>query len=250
MDEGEKAFHAVKFKAALKLLLPLANTGNAKAEYMVGSMYGDGSDGVSQDTNKAVFWWHKAAIHGDARAQAKLGWAYESGVVVKQDYAAARKWYLKSAAQGNPRAEFYMGRKSKMPEEALSWYRKAAIQGDTEAIYRVGYHYEKGWGVEQNYIEAAKWYENAAQQNDMASQIALGRMYEDGLGVPKDLVQAYMWYFIPAQAGGTIIIMDGQYPDELLKRISSRMTPEQNAEGKARAAKWSKEAASHAYRYE
>ena len=38
---------------------------------------------------------------GNAVAQARLGWMYEKGEGVPQDYAQAAAWYLKAAEQGN-----------------------------------------------------------------------------------------------------------------------------------------------------
>ncbi len=59
-----------------------------------------------------------AADPTDAIAQFRVGYLYERGDGVPQDYKQAMRLYLLSAAQGNAVAEF-----------------------------RIGYLYEKGWGV-------------------------------------------------------------------------------------------------------
>lgn len=51
-------------------------------------------------------------------------------------------------------------------KEAVKWYRQAAEQGHTEAQYRLGYWYENGFNVSQDYQEALKWYQKAAAQGD------------------------------------------------------------------------------------
>ena len=42
----------------------------------------------------------KLANNGDAKAQSDLGWMYETGNGVSQDYIKAVEWYLKAARQG------------------------------------------------------------------------------------------------------------------------------------------------------
>ena len=65
---------------------------------------------------------------------------YEMGEGVPQDYQEAAKWYLKAAAQGNTRAQFFVGRLYEkgqgVPQSdvtALSFYTLAAVNGDSRA---------------------------------------------------------------------------------------------------------------------
>lgn len=48
--------------------------------------------------------------------------------------------------------------------EAVRWYRKAAEQGFAEAQYNLGFMYEKGMGVPQDYVQAHKWFNLAASR--------------------------------------------------------------------------------------
>ena len=57
----------------------------------------------------AVKWYRKAAEQGDAYAQGQLGWMYDSGQGIAQDYAEAVKWYHKAAEQGNAFAQRNLG---------------------------------------------------------------------------------------------------------------------------------------------
>ena len=71
------------------------------------------------------------------------------------------------------------------PEE-FQLYKDAAKAGDVDAQYNVGYCYENGEGVEQNYSEAAKWYRKAAEQGLSAAQHGLGFLYAYGQGVKEN----------------------------------------------------------------
>ena len=58
----------------------------------------------------------------------------------------------------------------------------------------VGYCYEEGVGVEQDYAKAAECYELATKSNSGMAWYDLGWMYEDGLGVEQDLGKALECY--------------------------------------------------------
>ena len=49
----------------------LANQGDAKAQYSLGSIYDEG-DGVPEDNARAIMWYTKAANQGDEDAQYNL----------------------------------------------------------------------------------------------------------------------------------------------------------------------------------
>lgn len=74
-----------------------------------------------------------AALRGNARAQAQLGFMYENGFGVPQNYAAA-----------------------------ANLYQNAAAQGDAFAQSRLGLSYDKGHGVPQDVILSYKWLDLAA----------------------------------------------------------------------------------------
>ena len=49
------------------------------------------------DVVKAVEWWQKSAVQGDADALYKLGMCYENGKDIEKSMAEAISWYTKSA---------------------------------------------------------------------------------------------------------------------------------------------------------
>ena len=96
------------------------------------------------DFAKALREWRPLAEQGDARAQYYLGLLYENGDGVPQDYEKAREWYEKSAAQGEANAQFYLGLLSAFGQggpldlaQAHMWYSLAAGKGHVgAAVYR------------------------------------------------------------------------------------------------------------------
>jgi hypothetical protein len=63
---------------------------------------------------------------------------------------------------------------------------------------RLGFIYEYGEGVPQNYAEAATWFRLAADQGHVVAQGVRGGLYFSGRGVLKDYVVAYMWLSLSA----------------------------------------------------
>ena len=120
LEDAVAAYKRGDYATALRLWRPLAEQGNAQAQYNIGIMYESGK-GVPQDYAEAVKWFRLAAEQGDADAQYNLGVMYGKGQGVPQDYA-----------------------------EAVKWFRLAADQGDADAQYNLGVMYGKGQGVPQD----------------------------------------------------------------------------------------------------
>jgi hypothetical protein len=99
-QDGWDAYTRKDYSTALKEWQPLAEQGDAQAQYYLGVLYFKG-EGVPQDYGQAREWWLKAAAQGHAIAQFNLGRLYEKGEGVPQDYAKAWEWYLKAAAPGD-----------------------------------------------------------------------------------------------------------------------------------------------------
>lgn len=77
---------------------------------------------------------------------------------------------------------------------ALNVWRARAEAGDAEAQHYVGEIYEKGLGIDPDFIEAARWYRLAAEQGYSRSMVNLAYFYEQGLGVEQDVAAAINWY--------------------------------------------------------
>lgn len=80
------------------------------------------------------------------------------------------------------------------------WYRPPAVRhverayaGDRRAQAYLGYLYDKGHGVPQNFRTAAYWYHCAAAAGEPHAQFLLGLAHDRGRGVRMDFVLAYAW---------------------------------------------------------
>jgi uncharacterized protein len=87
---------------------------------------------------------------------------------------------------------------------AFNEWKPLAQQGDASAQYNLGFMYDNGQGVPQDYREAVKWYRLAAEQVNSSAQTNLGWMYENGRGVPQDNILAHMWYSLGAVNGNEL----------------------------------------------
>jgi len=102
-QEGIDAYIKGNYAAALGNFKPLAEQGNAQAQFSIGVMYRQGQ-GVAQDDKQAVDWWSKASEQGHVEAQDNLGLRYARGQGVAQDLVQADKWFTIAAAAGNETA--------------------------------------------------------------------------------------------------------------------------------------------------
>ncbi|MGR4001193.1 MAG: sel1 repeat family protein, partial [Alphaproteobacteria bacterium] len=89
-------------ESVLRELRPLAEEGDAEAQYELGRMYQLGW-GVEQDGSVAEKWYLRAAEQGHDEAQFELGALYESGWLwgIPDDHEAAVEWYRRAAEGGN-----------------------------------------------------------------------------------------------------------------------------------------------------
>ena len=99
-QKGLAAYNTDDYATALQEWTPLAEAGDAAAQWALGAMY-DNGDGLSQDYAEAMKWFRLAAEQGSASAQSNLGFMYEGGRGVLQDNATAHMWYNIGAANGN-----------------------------------------------------------------------------------------------------------------------------------------------------
>lgn len=132
-----QAFRAGNDATALSLLTPLANEGNAKAQYWLADAYEDDDPGVKPDMVKAEALLEKSAAQGFVPAERSLGQLYLRGTAALQDFG-----------------------------QAQTWLRKAATAGDARAQEELGHIYAFGLGVPQDRTQAYGWYENAALHRD------------------------------------------------------------------------------------
>ena len=105
LEEGIKAFARKEYEAAAKLFRPLAEKGNAVAQYRYAMMHRMGL-GTKKSRAEAQKWSRLAAKQGNSDAQQLLGSLYYKGEGVEpDDVTRAYMWYDVAAAQGNTEAQ-------------------------------------------------------------------------------------------------------------------------------------------------
>ncbi len=201
LEDAAAAHARGDYAKALRLIRPLANDGDAAAQFNLGVMYLTGH-GVQQDDAAAALWFRKAAEQGYALAQTNLGVLYRDGRGVAEDAT-----------------------------EAVMWLRKAADQGDAVSEFQLGNQYAFGKGVPQDYSEAMIWYRKAAEQGHRKAMLFLGVIYAEGRGVPQDYIRAHMWFSLSAAQGEQRAVTG-------LEMAERRMTPTQIAEAQKLARDW------------
>ena len=139
-QDGLEALIRNDYKEAVRLWKPLAEQGDARAQFSLGYMYSNGQ-GVPQDYKEAVRLYRLSAEQGNAYAQNSMGNMYVKGQGVPQDYKQAIKWYRLSAdkgfalAQNNLARMYYLG--LGVPQDyvlAHMWVNLAASNGDEDAM--------------------------------------------------------------------------------------------------------------------
>ncbi|KAH7018192.1 LOW QUALITY PROTEIN: uncharacterized protein B0I36DRAFT_335461 [Microdochium trichocladiopsis] len=150
-------------------------------------------DGVLPlDLGLAKQYIEKAAYLGFAKAQLKMGQAYElCQLACEFNPALSLHYYGLAAKQGLPEACLgvsrwflfgYEGSFAKNEQLAFKYAQLAAKAGLATGEFAMGYYYEIGISVDKNITEARKWYELAA---DHGNKDAVGRL--DGLSQSKTL---------------------------------------------------------------
>lgn len=157
--------------APLDRLTAAAETGDAKAELIVGTKYLNG-EGTAKDPAAALHWLQRSAVHGQPVAQYLLATLYQQGVGTPVDMT-----------------------------KAIQWYEAAALQGNRKAMHDLAIAYAEGSGGSKNPQEAARWFSRAASYGYVDSQFDLAVLYERGDGVPQSLLDAYKWYAIASMQG-------------------------------------------------
>ena len=136
LDSGIAAFEAKHFNTAMPLLRPLAEEGNAEAQFRVAIMYQNGL-GIVANEQKAFEFMKAAAEAGHALAQHGLGFMYLEGECVEKDEA-----------------------------QAAAWFERAGEQGLTGSLATLAQMYMEGRGVPQDEAKARELYQQAGFDPD------------------------------------------------------------------------------------
>jgi hypothetical protein len=135
LELGMLALEQGYVRRAIELWTPLAEQGDAEAQFGLGVIHND-AVGVPQDYAEANYWFLRAAEQGYAPAQYNLGNAYKNATGFSEDAGMAVIWWRKAAEQDFPPAQFNLGTALiegiGVPRDAAAgreWYRRAAANG-------------------------------------------------------------------------------------------------------------------------
>jgi TPR repeat protein len=173
LEDATSAYEKRDFTTALNLWRPLAKQGNATAQRGLGILYDNGL-AVEKNEVQATIWMRKAAEQGDAEAEYRLGEMYVQGSNgLAHDLSQGLALMTKAAEQGNVHSQYGLGQLywygqfgvPKDTAKAVAWHRKAADLGYALSASSLGIAYEFGIGVPKDIDQAAGWYRKAAQQD-------------------------------------------------------------------------------------
>jgi len=131
LADGIAAFEAKHFAMAIQILSPLADGGEAEAQFRLAIIHQNGL-GTVVNESRAFENMLNAAKQEHPLAMHSLGFMYLEGECATQDYALARHWFEKAA-------------KKNMPGSMMA----------------LGMMYSEGQGVEQDAQKAQYWYDQA-----------------------------------------------------------------------------------------
>ncbi len=154
-EQGREAYQQGDVATAIELWRPLAEQGDAEAQFALGTLYYSGV-GVPVNHTESSYWFHLAAEQDYAPAQYNLGNAYKRGEGVRRNDKMAVRWWQRAAQLGFAAAQFNLASAyrdgagiDKDPGQAMVLYRLAAKNGYQPALDLLA-------GVEATDTEAGK----------------------------------------------------------------------------------------------
>ena len=156
------AYDIGDYELAIKLILPLAQEGDAYSQYYVGYLYLISSPVYSVE--ESFKWSKKAAEQNYIPAYSHVGSNYLYGSGVLKDF-----------------------------KKAFYWFKKGAEAGDSNSQHNLAEMYVRGEGALKDYKKAYLWHSKAAEQNNIQSLIYAGEMACKGIGTQKNLVKSKYW---------------------------------------------------------
>ena len=210
-----------KFSSSFKKLLSSAENGDVAVQLELARRFREG-DGISENLEMAMHWYHKAAEAGNTDAMNDLGSMILNGSGCDANPELAVPWFQKAAEQGNAAAQFNLGLRylhgSGVAQDDLManyWIARSAEQEYSLASCEQGTLFRFGRGTERNLVQACKLHIRVAQMGDSLANwnlsdykdelvemalagnrqvaFALSRMYNEGLGVEKDQAKEWAW---------------------------------------------------------
>ena len=132
-EDSRTLFNQGKEQEAINMLFPLAESGDAEAQYILGIQLELGR--YVHSNEEALRWYGLAAAQNHAKAQYNLGLMHYQGFGTEIDFTKAK-----------------------------TLFESAAKNGDPEGYYNIGVMYLQGTGVEKNQATAISYFIKAKEQ--------------------------------------------------------------------------------------
>lgn len=200
--KAKQAFNAKQYGEAARLLRPLAENGDRRAQHLLGYAYMFGK-GVKRSDDAAKYWLSKAVAQDYTSAFARLG-----QVLIKRDETRAR---------------------------GMALIKTAVRRGDLGAHLTLGMIYLVGLkGVPMDLKKSKHLLLTAAERKHKQAAFFLAYWYASKHGKMPDYVEVLRWAIIDSRIGNGFPAEF--FHDEAMKRL----TKDQIAQAKRRAAAWLK----------
>ncbi|MBB3065830.1 SPOR domain-containing protein [Limibacillus halophilus] len=171
-EQGLRAFNAAAYAQAETIWEPLAEDGDARAQYALGVLYETKAGADEVVLEKAIHWYSRAAAQNHPDALTNLGGLYAQGSGVARDTT-----------------------------KAFSLWSRAANLGNALAAYNLGLAYYRGEGVLADIAKSREWFKQSAESGLADAQFAMGQVYLLGVGVDADSVAALTWFSLAERQG-------------------------------------------------
>ncbi len=130
LRQAINAYYAGKPEATIDVIRAFADSGEHKAEFVLGEAYSDGR-GVVQNKELSLYWYERSYKRGNAQAAIYLAFHYEE----INERALSNRYYA----------------------VALERFRQEAKSNDGEAMRWLAMCYMNGWGVARDYDKMYQW---------------------------------------------------------------------------------------------
>jgi TPR repeat protein len=186
-------------------LLSLAQGRDATAQYLLATKI-LAHEPSPDEIQSGLKWLRASADQNEPEAQFYLGYLYEKGKFVPQDYALAFQNYCAAAllhygpAENNLASLYQHGQGvPRNSTQAFQWYLAAAQDGDPTGQINLATLYYRGEGISQDYAETIRWLRTSADAGCSHAQNNLAYFYFYGVVVQRDYVEAARLLQLAAQ---------------------------------------------------
>jgi TPR repeat protein/serine/threonine protein kinase len=193
--------HGVKMdrSIALEWFEKAEIVGNADAMYNIGKLL------ISQNLEKSISQFTKAAQLGHVDSMFALGEAYFNGNGIQIDLENGVEYYKAAAEKGHVFAQYAYGmylKNIKLDPTSYIWLEKSASTNHIDAIYALADFYLTSASAE-NWKESLILMQKAALRGHAGAQMKLGQFYSEGIGCKPSLDEAEKWYIMAFKNGCT-----------------------------------------------